>query len=259
MSFNSNVGRQSFTASAGQTDFTFNFKIYDETDIKVYLTPVGNDPDDAADLLTYGSEYTVSIDGDDGGTVTLLSGATLNDTLVFIRDLNKTRDTSYVTNGDLKAATLNLDQDYQTYLIIDGFKSLERVITLPNTDVTMSPELPTVAPGSILMVNPTGTAFEFSTTLSTNINIVTDNIADVNTVASNIGSVQTCNDEIDAIKSVAASGSSAEFGAGIYIGGATVGSDVTIGPNANGLSFAPITITDGSTVTIEDNSTWKII
>lgn len=161
MAFNSNVGRQSFTSGAGQTDFTFNFKIYDETDIKVYLTPVGNDPDDAVDLLIYGSEYTVSIDGDNGGTVTLLSGATLNDTLVFERELPRTRTTSYVTNGDLKAATLNLDQDYQTYLLVDDFNTADRSLSLPSTDVTMSPELPSTQQGQYLRVKSDGTGFEY--------------------------------------------------------------------------------------------------
>lgn len=162
MAFNTNPGRQSFTAAAAQTDFTFNFKIYEETDIKVYLTPVGNDPDDAADLLTYGSEYTVSIDGDNGGAVTLLSGATLNDTLVFERELPRTRTTSYVTNGDLKAATLNLDQDYQTYLLIDDFNTADRSLSLPSTDVTMSPELPSTQVGQYLKVKSDGTGFEYS-------------------------------------------------------------------------------------------------
>lgn len=161
MAFNSNVGRQSFTSSGGQTDFDFNFKIYDEEDIKVYLTPVGSDPDDTADLLTYGSEYTVSIDGDNGGTVTLLSGAALSDTLVFIRDLAKTRDTSYVTNGDLKAATLNTDQDYQTYLIIDNYNLSGRALLKPQSDVTLVTLLPTTIPGQYLRVKSDGTGFEY--------------------------------------------------------------------------------------------------
>jgi len=161
MAFNSNVGRQSFTSSGGQTDFDFNFKIYDEEDIKVYLTPVGQDPDDTTDILTYGSDYTVSIDGDDGGTITLVSGATLDDTLVLARDLDKTRDVSYVKNGDLKAATLNEDQDYQTYLIIDGFRSLERALVLPTTDVTMGTELPSTQQGQYLRVKSDGTGFEY--------------------------------------------------------------------------------------------------
>lgn len=165
MAFNTNPGRQSFNASAGQTDFTFNFKIFEETDIKVYLTPVGQDPDDVTDVLAYGSDYTVTINGDNGGTITLLSGATLNDTLVFERVLPRTRTTSYVTNGDLKAATLNADQDYQTYLLIDDFNTADRSLALPSTDVTMSPELPATRPNSYLKTNEDGTSFEYDTTI----------------------------------------------------------------------------------------------
>lgn len=161
MSFNSNEGRQSFTASSGQTAFAFNFKIYVVSDVKVYLTPVGQAPDDVADLLSYSSEYTVTIDGDNGGTITLLSSATFNDTLVLERQLPRTRDISYVTNGDLKAATLNEDQDYQTYLLVDDFNIADRSLSLPSTDVTMSPELPTTQTGQYLRVKDDGTGFEY--------------------------------------------------------------------------------------------------
>lgn len=161
MAFNTNKGRQSFTATGGQTDFDFNFKIYEDTDLKVYLTPVGQDPDDATDLLTITTDYTVPIDGDNGGTVILTSGATLNDTLVVERVLTRTRSVSYVTNGDLKAVTLNEDQDYQTYLLVDDFNAADRAIYLPSTDVTMSTELPATLTNGYLKVKTDGTGFEY--------------------------------------------------------------------------------------------------
>lgn len=189
MAFNSNVGRQSFTSSGGQTDFDFNFKIYDEEDIKVYLTPIGQEPDDTADILTYGSDYTVSIDGDDGGVVTLLNSTLNGDILILERELPRTRDVSYVKNGDLKAATLNEDQDYQTYLLVDDFNTADRSLSLPSTDVSMSPELPSTIPGSVLVVNSDGTKFEYSATFANDmskITIVADSITDVNTVGADL-------------------------------------------------------------------------
>ena len=75
MSINTNLPPNEYTASALQTIFTFNFKIFNESDLVVYQTPSGNTPDDTADLLTLSTDYTVTIDGDDGGTVTLLVGA----------------------------------------------------------------------------------------------------------------------------------------------------------------------------------------
>ncbi len=163
--FNNNPGKQSFIATGGQVDFDFNFKIYANVDLKVYLTPEGQDPDDTTDLLTLTTDYTVVIDGDDGGTVTLTSGATLNDTIVIARDLDATRDISYVTNGDLKAATLNLDQDYQTYLIIDGFVALASSIQLPQSAVNVSSLLPNVVGDAYLKWNAAGTQLENDTTI----------------------------------------------------------------------------------------------
>ena len=82
----------------------------------VYQTPTGQVADDTTDILTETTDYTVVIDGDDGGTVTLTSGATLNDSITLLRDLPFTRETDYQTGGDLLEATLDEDQDYQTYL-----------------------------------------------------------------------------------------------------------------------------------------------
>ena len=59
----------------------------------------------------------VTIDGDNGGTMTLVSGATVNDSITLIRDLDINRLIEYQNNGDLLAETLNEDQNYQTYLI----------------------------------------------------------------------------------------------------------------------------------------------
>jgi len=179
MAFNTNPGRQSFTATAGQTIFNFNFKIFADTDIKVYLTPVGQSPDDAIDLLTYASDYTVTITGDTGGSITLLSGATLNDTLVLVRDLPQTRTTSYVTNGDLKAATLNEDQDYQTYLLVDGFSTRDRAVVIPETDVNLNRVLPATIPNGFLRINNTGTGFEYGSYSSDSSSVTADTIADM--------------------------------------------------------------------------------
>ena len=160
MAFNTNLGKQSFTASANQTEFDFNFKIYEPTDIQVFKTPKDQDPNDQIDKLVYPGDYTVTIDGDDGGEVILTTPATLDDTVVLNRHLPLDRTTSYVTNGDLKAVTLNADQDYQTYLIIDANVSLKSTIRLPQSAVNVDPILPNVRPNSYLRWNADGDALE---------------------------------------------------------------------------------------------------
>ena len=165
MAFNTNPGKQSFTASANQTEFDFNFKIYEPTDIQVFKTPKDQDPNDGTDKLVYPGDYTITIDGDDGGKVILTTPSTLDDTVVLKRELPLIRDTSYVTNGDLKAVTLNADQDYQTYLIIDANVSLENAIRLPKSAVNVDPILPNVRPNSYLRWNVDGSGLENDETI----------------------------------------------------------------------------------------------
>lgn len=161
MAFNSTAGRAEYTATAGQTVFPFLFKIFNDTDIKVYQTPSGSTPDDTTDLLTLTTDYTVTIDGDNGGEITLVSGATLNDTIVLKRELPIGRTTEYQTSGDLLAETLNADQEYQTYLVLDGDTNDDRAVRLPTTDTSMSVNLPATQAGYGLFVNQAGTKFEY--------------------------------------------------------------------------------------------------
>lgn len=161
MAFNSLAGRTEYIASASQTVFPFLFKIFEETDLLVYQTPSGNTPDDTADLLTLTTDYTVTINGDSGGEITLLTGAGVNDVLVLKRSLPIDRDTEYQTSGDLLADTLNADQDYQTYLVLDGNTNDSRYLKLPDTDTSMSPSLPSTQAGYGLFVNQAGTAYEY--------------------------------------------------------------------------------------------------
>lgn len=172
MAFNINEGRQQFTASSSQTIFNFNFCIFTDTDLKVYKTPVGQTPDDTADLLTIGTNYSVSINGTSGGTVTLTSGATLNDVITIVRDLPITRTTDYQSNGDLFADTLDSDQDYQTYLIQDRQNDLSRAVLLPDT---ISPGVSVTIPNPIADAyfkwNSTANAIENDTTIPTSVTL----------------------------------------------------------------------------------------
>lgn len=170
MAFNTNPGEQTFVASAGQTIFNFNFKIFSNTDLRVFRTPDGQDPNDVNDLLTLNTDYTVSINGDLGGTITLTSGATVNDTIVLIRSLPRTRTVSFVTNGDLAAETLNDDQEYQTYLIIDNNVSISRAVRLPQSATGVSTLLPSVRPNAYLIWNSDGTALENDETIPDAVN-----------------------------------------------------------------------------------------
>ena len=51
--------RNEYTATAGQTEFSYTFKIYDDEELNVYRTPVGQDPSDADDILVLSVNYDV--------------------------------------------------------------------------------------------------------------------------------------------------------------------------------------------------------
>lgn len=100
------------TASGGQTVFTYNYPIFDEGDLSVYLTPAGQAPDDAIDLLTLASDYTVQGVGEaTGGTVTLLVPAANGDIITIERTIPLNRLSDYNDAGSFKAQTVNRDFD----------------------------------------------------------------------------------------------------------------------------------------------------
>lgn len=165
MAFNTAEGRAEYSATSGQTLFTFNFKIYQTSDIKVYLTPAGTTPNDATDILTETTDYTVSINGDNGGLVTLVSPAVLDDSVTFVRILPNTRDTEYQALGDLYSGTLNMDQDYQTYLISDRDADASRYLAIPNSSQGVSTELPAPVGDSYIRWSTDGKSLENDTTI----------------------------------------------------------------------------------------------
>ena len=143
MAFNTASPRAEYTASAGQTLFSFVFKIYNDTDIKVYKTLADEAPNETDDLLILDTDYSVAIDGDAGGSITLLSAASISDAITLLRDLPTTREIEYQTSGDLLAETLNDDQEYQTYLLADNKQVSNRTLVFEENLQGMENKLPT--------------------------------------------------------------------------------------------------------------------
>lgn len=163
MAFNTAPGRAEYTAIATQTVFSFVFKIYLDADVKVYLTPAGQTPNDVADLLIIATDYSVSINGDNGGDVTLNVGANINDLITIVRSLDIDRQIEYQNRGDLLADTLNVDQNYQTYLIADQEANSDRQLTFSDTVRDVSNELPSPEASKVLGWNSAETALENKT------------------------------------------------------------------------------------------------
>ena len=100
--------RNEYTATAGQTVFTYTFKIYEDTDLNVYVTAAGAEADDTSDIVT--PSLVTGVGDEDGGTVTI--DATANGDLVtIISNIPSSRTTDYQNNGDFIPDVVNEDFD----------------------------------------------------------------------------------------------------------------------------------------------------
>lgn len=166
MAFNTNTPRASYIATAGQTVFPFTFKIFTDTNITVYKNKVA---------LVLSTDYTVIINGDSGGSITLLVGASLNDEIVLVRSLPIIREFDYQDNGDFFASTVDNDQDYQTYLVQDVDAKFVRTFKLPDAiSGTVNSELPLPVNDAYIRWNSDSTAIINDTTIPSAVQLAKD-------------------------------------------------------------------------------------
>ena len=100
---NSNVPLVRYTATAGQTLFTYNFPIFADADLKVVVDGV---------TLTLTTGYTVTGAATNaGGTITLVAGAAVGNSVLIYSDIAIERTTDFQDNGDLLAETVNRELD----------------------------------------------------------------------------------------------------------------------------------------------------
>lgn len=122
----SNVPRRVVYAPSGVGPYAFTFEILDQTDIAVYR---------ASTLLTLTTDYTVTINANGTGSVTLVATAgTSNITIVGAKNIQRTTD--FTTGGDLFANSLNDELDNQTIFIQQVAETAERGLKAPVTDPT---------------------------------------------------------------------------------------------------------------------------
>src|SRR5215831_577834 len=89
----------SFTATAGQTVFAFNFRFFDNADLIVTKNGV---------TLVLGVDYNVAGAGlTVGMQITLTSGAALNDVIGLTRKISIDKTSEFPVTGPFKVASLN--------------------------------------------------------------------------------------------------------------------------------------------------------
>lgn len=108
ITINNNSPREQYAASSGQTNFAGTWRIEDEADIKVYLTPVGSAPDDTADILVLTTDYTITGVGvGNSFTVVLNVGATTDDVITILADINFSANYNFLTNQNFDPDDFN--------------------------------------------------------------------------------------------------------------------------------------------------------
>ena len=183
-----------YTGSAGVGPYSFSFEVLANTDIEVYKNTT---------LLTLTTDYSVTINANGTGSVTLVSAATGSDNITLVGARAIERTTDFVTGGDLFANTLNDEFDslviFAQQISEKADRGLKAPVTDP-TDVNMVLPIKASRKGKVLAFDETtgdpvnGPALDSMITViaqSANINTVADNIADVNTVAADIADVNT--------------------------------------------------------------------
>lgn len=123
----SNVTRRVVHVASGTGPYSFTFEILANTDIAVYK-------DDT--LLTLTTDYTVTINANGTGYVTLVSTPTGATQIAIVGDRTIERASDFVTGGDFFAATLNNELDQQTIFAQQNAEAVDRSLKAPQTDPT---------------------------------------------------------------------------------------------------------------------------
>jgi len=173
----SNVPRRVVYANTGVGPYAFTFEVLVATDIAVYR---------GSTLLTLTTDYTVSINTNGTGSVTLVTAGTGNITIVGARAIQRTSD--YTTGGDLFASTLNTDLDSQTIYAQQVAETAERALKAPvvdPTDINMTLPAKATRAGTVLAFDsPSGNPVAGPSIAS--VGTVLGNIANLNPVAADI-------------------------------------------------------------------------
>jgi hypothetical protein len=241
-----------YSGSAGVGPYSFSFEILTATDIEVYKNST---------LLTLTTDYTVTINANGTGSVTLVVAATGADNITLVGARAIQRSTDFVTGGDLFANTLNEELDSVVIFAQQIDEKADRGLKAPITDPTdINMELPVKASrrGKVLAFDETsgdpvaGPDLSAMTTViaqSANINAVAADIANVNTVAGNTSNINTVAGISGNVTTVAGIQANVTTVAGISADVTTVAGSIA-NVNAVGTNIAAVVAVDGNETNI---------
>jgi hypothetical protein len=233
-----NVTRRVVFAASGTGPYSFTFEILAAADIAVYK-------DDT--LLTITTNYTVTINANGTGSITLTAAPTGATQIAIVGNRTISRTTDFVTGGDFFANTLNDELDQQTIFAQQNQEGLQRALQAPQTDPTsINMTLPgkVARAGKYLAFDSNGNPTPGPT--STSVDIVANIAADVATVSGISTKVTTVASQSAQISSLSAITANITTVAGISSSVATVATlnsaqlTAIAGATANMATLAPI-------------------
>lgn len=145
---------------ASTTNFAFTFKVLNESDLKVYTivraTGVGT-------LKTLATHYTVSIDDDEGGTVTFLAAPAATLDVLIYNEPSFTQPFAPTTLDNFSSQSLENAHDRAAIRDLVLEEQISRAVKFPLTSESADFELPEPDAGKALKWNAGETALENST------------------------------------------------------------------------------------------------
>lgn len=123
----SNVTRRVVYAASGTGPYSFTFEILANTDVAVYKDDV---------LLTLTTDYTVTINVNGTGSITLTAAPTGATQIAIVGNRTIQRTSDFVTGGDFFANTVNDELDQLTIFAQQNAEGLIRSLQAPQTDPT---------------------------------------------------------------------------------------------------------------------------
>ncbi len=120
---------ESFTASPGQTVFSFDFRLFDFDYLTVMVDGVTATYDPTPTTAT---EYSITSDPDtEGGSITFGLGLTSGDNVVLDRQVPRERLSRFPATGPFSSESLNREFDRYLAIIQDLGTAYDRTIRLP--------------------------------------------------------------------------------------------------------------------------------
>ena len=131
--------RIAYTATAGQTVFAVPFAFFEEADLLVYVNDV---------LKTLTADYTVAGEGasePSSRLITFLTGLTVGDSVVIVREIVIERTTDFPTSGPFQINSLNTQLDKIFAIMQQIANTITRTLRLSDSDTTANLDLPAAA------------------------------------------------------------------------------------------------------------------